>query len=205
MLPTLFSNPLFFLFTTAALVAAITMHEFAHAWMADRLGDPTPRAQGRLTLNPLRHLDPLGTLMLLVTRFGWGKPVEFDPYNLKHPRKDSATIALAGPASNLLTAGVLSLLIHITTLPAILEFFFTTLILFSVTLAIFNLIPIHPLDGGKIAVGFLPKNIAYEWDTIMHKYGVFILIFMLLPFGNSQSPISYLLLPIVDGILKFFL
>ena len=102
MLGVLFNNPLSFLFWLVALAMAITIHEFAHAYTADRLGDPTPRLQGRLTLNPLAHLDPLGTLMLLLVRFGWGKPVQFDPFNLKNPRKDGALISLAGPASNLL-------------------------------------------------------------------------------------------------------
>ena len=101
---TLFSNPFLFLLEIIALVSALTFHEFAHAWMADKLGDPTPRLQDRLTLNPAKHLDPLGTLLLLVAGFGWGKPVEFDPFNLRHPRRDTALIALAGPVSNILMA-----------------------------------------------------------------------------------------------------
>ncbi|MEK7065464.1 MAG: site-2 protease family protein, partial [Patescibacteria group bacterium] len=99
MLDQLATNPLGFLFWLIALVVAITIHEFSHAYAADRLGDPTPRLQGRLTLNPLAHLDPLGTLMLLIARFGWGKPVVFDPFNLRHPRRDAAIISFAGPLS----------------------------------------------------------------------------------------------------------
>src|SRR3990172_8857289 len=94
-------NPVEFIFGLVALIVAITIHEFSHAAAAERLGDPTPRLQGRLTLNPLAHLDPLGTLMLILIRFGWGKPVQFDPYNLRHPRRDSAIISLAGPTSNI--------------------------------------------------------------------------------------------------------
>src|SRR3989338_7102351 len=86
-----------------ALLSAITIHEFSHAWVADRLGDPTPRLMGRVTLNPLAHLDPIGTIALLLIGFGWGKPVPFDPFNLENPRRDSALIALAGPASNLIS------------------------------------------------------------------------------------------------------
>ncbi len=95
MLDTLFSNPLIFTGWLVSLVIAITVHEFAHAFAADRLGDPTPRLQGRLTLNPLSHLDPLGTILLILVRFGWGKPVQFDPYNLENPRRDSAIISFA--------------------------------------------------------------------------------------------------------------
>src|SRR3990167_3483958 len=117
MLGFLFTDPLQFLIWAAALVSAVTVHEFAHAWTAVRLGDPTPKLQGRLTLNPLAHLDPLGTLMLLLVRFGWGKPVVFDPYNLKNPRRDAAVISLAGPAANLLLASILSVLLRIATSP----------------------------------------------------------------------------------------
>src|SRR3989344_1658008 len=98
----LFNDSLEFILWTISIVLAITIHEFAHAFAADRLGDPTPRLMGRLTLNPLAHLDPLGTLLLLIARFGWGKPVIFDPFNLRNPRRDSAIISLAGPVSNIL-------------------------------------------------------------------------------------------------------
>src|SRR3990167_2193714 len=114
MLSQLVANPIVFIFWALGLILAITIHEFAHALAADRLGDPPPRLQGRLTLNPLAHLDPIGTLMLLLTRFGWGKPVQFDPFNLANPRRDAALISLAGPVSNLLTATLLSLLIRLS-------------------------------------------------------------------------------------------
>ena len=114
MLYLLFSNPLAFFILFPGLLLSITIHEFAHAWVADKLGDPTPRHQGRVTLDPRAHLDPWGTVALLLTRFGWGKPVQFDPYNLKHPLRDTAIVALAGPISNLIVATGLALtLIHI--------------------------------------------------------------------------------------------
>src|SRR3972149_2555477 len=113
MLGQLFNNPLAFVFWALALILAITIHEFAHALAADRLGDPTPRLMGRLTLNPLAPLDPLGTLMLLIARFGWGKPVQFDPFNLRHPRRDSALISLAGPASNLIMASTAAIFLQV--------------------------------------------------------------------------------------------
>src|SRR5438876_3599187 len=106
-------NPIEFVLGLAALIIAITIHEFSHALAAEHLGDPTPRLQGRLTLNPLAHLDPLGTILLILVRFGWGKPVVFDPYNLRNPRRDGAIISIAGPVSNVLLAIVCSLLLHV--------------------------------------------------------------------------------------------
>lgn len=205
MLSILFSHPILFLLNFAALVAALTIHEFAHAWAADKLGDPTPRLQGRLTVNPKSHLDPLGTLLLLVAGFGWGKPVEFDIFNLRHPRRDSALIALAGPASNLLLAVALSFILNTLPLPGLFQELFVYTIHICLVLAIFNLIPIHPLDGGKILIGFLPKETAYEWDALLHKYGFIILMLLIFPFGNSQSPVSYLISPIVDGLARLLL
>jgi Zn-dependent protease len=197
----LFTNPIFFLFWALALVIAITVHEFAHALAADKLGDPTPRLQGRLTLNPLKHLDPLGTLMILLTRFGWGKPVQFDPFNLDNPRRDAAIISLAGPVSNLITATLFSLLIRFS--PLLLPFL-APIIFLNVALAIFNLIPIHPLDGGKILIGFLPADLAREWDAILNRYGILILILLIFPLFGS-SPITHLILPAVDGIISLLL
>ena len=98
------SGPLVFLIVFISLILVVSIHEFAHAFVADRLGDSTPKLQGRLTLNPLAHLDLFGTILLLLVGFGWGKPVMFDPYNLKNPRRDAALISLAGPTSNLLFA-----------------------------------------------------------------------------------------------------
>ena len=191
---------LYFLF---GLIIAITIHEFAHALIADRLGDPTPRAQGRLTLNPLAHLDPVGTVMLLLFRFGWGKPVIFDPYNLAHPRRDAGIISLAGPVSNLLLATVLALILRFLPLPQLFAPFFYLTILMNITLAVFNLIPVYPLDGEKILAALLPRDLAYEYQTVMSRYGTIILIFMILPlFGTS--PIISLISPII-GFLSHLL
>jgi len=112
MLSLLFQSPLEFIVVFGGLILAIGLHEAAHCYMADYLGDPTPRSQGRLTLNPLAHLDPLGTIAILLTNFGWGKASPFDPYNLKDPKRDTAIIALAGPVSNILVAVLLSILFH---------------------------------------------------------------------------------------------
>jgi len=193
-----------FIYLAISLIIAITIHEYSHAWSADRLGDPTPRMQGRLTLNPLAHLDPLGTLALIFIHFGWGKPVQFDPYNLANPKRDSALISLAGPASNLILAIILSLTLNFFTLPYLLISLFYTIISMNIVLAVFNLIPIYPLDGEKILSGLLPPQLASEYSSIMRQYGTMILIFMLLPIGGT-SPVSALIYPIINTITNFLL
>ena len=197
LLSLLFQDPISFAILAGVLVASLTIHEFAHAWSADKLGDPTPRHQGRLTLNPLAHLDPLGTVALLVIGFGWGKPVQFDPYNLKEPVRDAAIIALAGPAVNLITA--LLLAIALPFLPAVASIISLSLF-YNVMLAIFNLVPVAPLDGSKILLALLPKNVAYEYESFMQRYGTLVLVGLLMPWGG-QSPISMLIRPIINTVL----
>ncbi len=202
MLSTLIGNPTLFFVWLASLLIAITVHEAAHAFAADRLGDPTPRLQGRLTLNPLAHLDPLGTVLLLIMRFGWGKPVQFDPYNLTNPRRDAALISFAGPLSNLIMATLASVIIRFLTpywSPLLYPFVFM-----NVGLAIFNLVPVHPLDGAKIVTGLLPTDLAAEWQIIMNRYGTLILLLLVLPFWGT-SPILSIVNPIVDFILNLLL
>ena len=186
-----------------ALLIALTIHEFAHAWMADRLGDPTPQLQGRLSLNPLKHLDPVGTLMLLFFRFGWGKPVEFDPYNLRHPRRDAAVISLAGPAINLILATVLSLVLKFSPSP-LFSIFLYPVILININLAIFNLLPVPPLDGAKILYGILPREWADEYNDFMGRYGTILLILLIIPIGGSSLAIN-LILPVINLITQFLL
>lgn len=206
MLSLLFTNPLIFLISTIALLLSLTVHEFAHAFIADKLGDPTPRVQGRVTLNPLAHLDPLGTACLLLTRFGWGKPVQFDPHNLANPVRDSALIALAGPATNLVIAIGLSALFKLQLIPSeLLTFALAQVIVINVLLAIFNLVPVHPLDGSKIILAILPQNLAYEYETFMHQYGMFVLIALIFPWYGGTSPVSALIAPIMNAITQFLL
>lgn len=207
-----------FVFWLMALVTAITIHEFAHAYAAEHLGDPTPRLQGRLTLNPLAHLDPLGTIMLLIARFGWGKPVQFDPFNLRHPRRDSAIISLAGPVANLLLASVCAILLQILfniRLPliphSVIGLFvyliiglLQPVIILNVVLAVFNLVPIHPLDGFKIVGGILPREYAQQWQEL-EPYGMIFLIFLIFPLFSAVSPISTIISPIINFILTILL
>lgn len=202
MLQSLYTNPLFFFIWISALLVAITIHEFAHAVAADKLGDPTPRIQGRLTLNPLAHLDPVGTIALILFKFGWGKPVQFDPYNLANPKRDSAIISFAGPMANLILAAALAVFIRLGVGVIILEPF----VFLNVILAIFNLVPIHPLDGGKILVGLIrDERKSREIDAFLHQYGLFLLIGLLLPVWRGSSPIISIISPIVNFILSLLL
>lgn len=214
----LFSNPLELVLYLVALVTAISVHEFAHAYLADYLGDPTPRLQGRLTLNPLAHLDPVGTIMLLVARFGWGKPVQFDPYNLRHPRRDSAIISLAGPISNFLLATLCAVVVHllfVVRLTLISNSFIglfvyliigllQPVIILNIMLGVFNLIPIHPLDGFKIVEGALPDEYAKQWHEL-EPYGLIFLLFLAFPILGSVAPLSRVISPVINFILRILL
>ncbi len=197
----LFSDPISFVLVAVGLVISVTIHEFAHAFVADKLGDPTPRYQGRVTLDPRAHLDPLGTLAILLIGFGWGKAVQFDPYNLKDPKRDAALIALAGPASNILLATTLSLAIGILNLQGIAITALLPIIFINVMLAIFNLVPVYPLDGSKIAQAILPKEVALEYELFMNRYGNFVLLALILPLFGSRSAISQLISPIIEFVI----
>jgi len=201
----LLSDPLVFVISAIGLLISLTVHEFAHAKMADHLGDPTPRAQGRVSLNPLVHLDPLGTIALLLVGFGWGKSVQFDPYNLENPVRDGALIALAGPAMNLIMAVLFAILAHVFAGSDLLNFAFGQTSIINVVLAIFNLVPIHPLDGSKIILPLLPKEFAYEYEMFMSRYGMFVLLALIFPWYNGMSPISALIEPVIGFLSKFLL
>lgn len=199
-----------------AFLFSLSIHEMAHAYVSDRLGDPTARLAGRVSLNPFAHLDPIGTLLplfLLFTGspiiFGWGKPVPFDPLNLRNPRRDAALISFAGPAANLTLATILSILIrlfHLFLGPTafIIEAILTPMIALNITWALFNLLPIHPLDGGKVLIGILPRNLAYKWDEILNQYGLLLLLFLILPFFGT-SLLIIILSPLVHLFLSILL
>lgn len=167
------------------LLIAFTIHELAHAITADRLGDPTPRRQGRITLNPLAHLDPVGTLMLLVSGFGWAKPVMVQPAYLRgNPRTSMGIVAAAGPLSNLLLAAVAAIplrlgLVDLSSqggeiIPS-LGFLLVQFVFINLVLLFFNLIPIPPLDGFKILTAVLPAEMAYQLRPL-EQYGFLILL-----------------------------
>jgi len=204
MLDLLFADPLSFIIYLVSIVIAITIHEFSHAWVADKLGDPTPRLAGRLTLNPLAHLDPIGTLALLIARFGWGKPVPIDPYNLASPKKDEALISLAGPASNLILAVILSLILRFSPIPLPVYLFFIIIVL-NISLALFNLLPIPPLDGSKILTGILPKDLAWQFEENLSRYSTILLIFIVFPLFGQRSIAAIIILPIIEIMLKILI
>jgi Zn-dependent protease len=201
MISLLFSSPQAFVVIFGGLLLSITIHEFAHCWVADKLGDPTPRSKGRLTLDPRAHLDPLGTIMILFTRFGWGKPAPFDPYNLKNPVRDTALIAAAGPLTNITAALLLSLLLNLGLFPMLwLQVSIFQIMAINIMLAIFNLVPVYPLDGSKILAAVLPRQTAIEYEQTMIRYGTLILLLLILPFGGV-SPVSRLLSPVINMVL----
>lgn len=205
MLSTLFTNPIIFLIWAVSLVVALTIHEYAHAKVADTLGDPTPRANGRVTLDPRAHLDPLGTVLILIVGFGWGRPVEFDPYNLRNPKRDTALIALAGPASNIILAIILSIVSNFFVAGSLLAGVIPFMIMINISLAIFNLVPVFPLDGEKILKGLLPHDLAVEYENLMRQYGTLILIMLLLPLAGGTSPISALISPAISFVNNLLL
>ncbi len=193
MISILSQSPLLFVIYLVALLMAIAVHEFSHAFVADKLGDPTPRLQGRVTLNPKAHIDLMGILFLFMFGFGWGRPVQFDPFNLISPRRDAALISVAGPISNLLIAVILSIVLRATSMSFLIIF-----IQLNVMLAVFNLLPIHPLDGFKIVGGLLPEDKAREWYQL-ERYGLLFLILLILPIGKG-SMISSIISPAISFV-----
>lgn len=184
----------FLIISLPILLVTITIHEFAHALVADRMGDPTPRLAGRLTLNPISHIDPIGFMMLILVRFGWAKPVPINPYNFRNPRQGSLLVSLAGPLSNFLLAWVIAVLYRL--LPIFYSeptaYLIEYTIWINLALAVFNLIPIPPLDGSHILEYFLPSH-QYEITLRLQQYGLFILL-----------AIIFLGQPILLAIIEFF-
>lgn len=163
-----------------AIVLGITVHEFMHAYVAHRLGDDTARLMGRLTLNPLAHLDLLGSLFLLLLRFGYGKPVPVNESRLQGGRRGGSLVAFAGPATNLVLATICAIPLRFVDLGAgeigaVYQEVLSAIVIYNCLLFVFNLIPIPPLDGSRVVYGFLPPRQAYSWRTY-EQYGPFILL-----------------------------
>lgn len=198
-------------FFIIALIFSVIIHEISHGYIALKLGDTTAKDAGRLTLNPLKHIDIFGSIILPLTLalsgapvFGWAKPVPYDPRFLANPKKASGLIALAGPASNLTLAIIFSIIARfLATLPA--TDFLGSLILFiiivvqvNVSLAVFNLLPIPPLDGSGVLFSFLPRS-AEPLQVFLQKFGIYILIFLVFSGLSFLSPIMSFLYGLLLG------
>lgn len=191
LLKLLMSDPLSFLILVIPLLYSVVIHEVAHGWVANRLGDPTARWMGRLSLNPLKHLDPIGTLMLFLAGFGWAKPVPVNLNNIPNRRKGLILVSSAGILANILIAFIALLVQRLLGLPSfgMVAVIIYTLASINITLAALNLIPIPPLDGSKILMGFAPAETRYFLSRI-EPYG-FLIIVGLLFLGLLNPFISF--------------
>ncbi len=213
--------------TCAALIIGIAFHEFCHAFVADRLGDRLPRSQGRVTLNPFAHLDPAGTILMLFAGFGWGKPVQHNPYASKFsPKVTTLLVASAGPLSNFLAAFVLALPIKfgwvpyinpLSDIPAVIfrrevqdfgdyvGLFLTGAVYLNVILGVFNLLPLPPLDGYNVALGILPDDMSNAFQRL-NRYGLgpLFLVLFAIPLLTSYNPLADIMGPPVIRLVEFF-
>ena len=214
----------FFVFVGAvvsALLLGFTFHEFSHAFAATRLGDPTPRYRGRLSLNPLAHLDPAGTALLFLAGFGWGKPVPVNPSLMRgDPKTNLAITAAAGPLSNLAVAGLAGLAIKADLVPWRSPFnlqtlahwsaddyiglYLSSIVIFGIILAVFNLIPLFPLDGFSVAVGILPRELSRSLEEL-RAWGpglLFLLIALPIVTGGHFGLLFQIMAPAVNGLTR---
>lgn len=184
------------------LVIALVIHEYAHAKAADIMGDFTPRMTGRLTLNPMAHIDPIGLIMLLVVRFGWAKPVMINARNFRNWRQGELLVALAGPVANLLVAFisllVMAVLFKLGMFSEGVRLVLSMMVLFNINFAIFNMLPLPPLDGSKVLMVLLPGRLAYKLMSL-ERYSFIILIFLMMtPF------LTMILIPLQRLVLSVF-
>lgn len=184
------------------LVIALVIHEYAHAKAADVMGDFTPRMTGRLTLNPMAHIDPIGLIMLLVVRFGWAKPVMINARNFRNWRQGELLVALAGPVANLLVAFIsllaMAVLFKLGMFSEGVRLVLSMMVLFNINFAIFNMLPLPPLDGSKVLMVLLPDRLAYKLMSL-ERYSFIILIFLMMtPF------LTMILIPLQRLVLSVF-
>ncbi|MDM7460097.1 MAG: site-2 protease family protein [bacterium] len=201
-----------------AILLSLAVHEYAHAQYADWAGDPTPRRQGRVTLNPLAHLDPLGTILIIFMAFanygiGWGKPVPVNPGYFRSPRRDWVLCAFVGPLSNIVLATLFAIPLRLLLTPdqrlpdTVYVDFLMALVVVNVGLAVFNMIPLHPLDGSKVLSGFLPDVFDRRYWDFQTVYGPIILFgsILILPLIGLENPLRFILLPAREFLVKLLL
>lgn len=169
-----------YLYLIIGLLVGIAVHEFSHAYVADRLGDPTPRVQGRLTLNPLAHIDIVGTIMMLLFRFGWGKPVVVNNQYFRSPVRDMALVSFAGPLSNFLVAFALVLMLRGMGgfMPVWVFSLFNMVLDINIVLGVFNLLPLPPFDGSKIIALFVPRRFERAYARFLDRGVVYVILFV---------------------------
>ncbi len=192
-----------------ALVVGITFHEFSHALVADQLGDHRARALGRVSINPIRHLDPVGSLLFLIAGFGWGKPVPVNAYALRPGRIGLTMVALAGPAANFVVAAVVALLFRVLQVAGLLDSEFPRLVVISIVyynavLGLLNLIPIPPLDGYNVVLPLLPPRQAFVAQRYAQYGFIALLLLLVLSYGSSNGPLDWLF-GFASGIARLLL
>jgi len=196
------------------ILLALTFHEYMHGWTAYKMGDPTAKMAGRLTMNPIAHLDPIGTLMLFLVHFGWARPVPVDPRYFRNPKRDMLYVAVAGPLANMFLALLSGLLIRLfrggqfNFLPLdILQPVYTMLILslqINLALAIFNLVPIPPLDGSKILMGLVPPRYESQIEWLEHYGGYFLMAVIIIGMVTNVSILGVFINPFVNYFSQLF-
>lgn len=222
-----FAAVVFFSAIVTALLLGISFHEFSHAFTADRLGDSLPRRMGRVTLNPIAHLDPMGTILMLLIGFGWGKPVPVNPAATANPKASLATTAAAGPLSNFVIAAIAGIALKLDIVPWISPFnldnfaglasghwtgeeyiglYLSSIVLFSIILGVFNLIPIAPLDGFKVAVGLLPRDLSIAFARLEQYGPAILLVLIALPIltGGRVGILFQVMSPVIQALGELF-
>ncbi|MDP3962350.1 MAG: site-2 protease family protein [bacterium] len=195
-----------FIISITVLIMSVVLHELSHGYVAEMLGDPTPRLQGRLTINPIKHLDFLGSFIVpLLTSlagfpFGWAKPIQWNPYNVKNRRLGELLISIAGPASNILIAVVFGLLIRFgaESLPQSFLVISAYIVIINITLAVFNLIPIPPLDGSKVLFSLLPPYMSH-FRAGYERYSLFLVLILLFVLWKYIAPIIPFFFQLITG------
>ncbi len=199
-----------FIFSIAILIFSVVLHEISHGYAAEMQGDPTARMQGRLTLNPIKHIDPMGSiivpLLLYITNagfiIGWAKPVPFNPYNLRNQKWGEAIVAIAGPAMNILVALIFGLFIRFYGIAALspeVAGFMVMIVIINLVLAVFNLIPVPPLDGSKILFALFPNSLS-PLREFLERYSLFLVVFLVFFLWKWIVPAVYLLFTLITGL-----